>query len=318
MLKYVYYKNQDRSCRRGQDLSYKIPVGKDFVWLLMERPSEKEVTKVCRDFSLQKRHFEFYKNEKRSARYSVDPLVFVFMDYYLENDKIKNSHILFILKENALIIVLPTITAFHNELFDRLATSIEANRVKNLGQLMYQFMLDDVNENYDVLDKVDHLITELDKKVIGGKGDASLLAVVKLKRRIHMMARRFWGSAKIIFVIRKGLGPLKVDTENMHLLDDVYDTYMHQVDILASYKDMLTDILTIHTTKASNDMNMIIKRLTALTVILMVPNLIASMYGMNFDEIPLLHNGFGFFMSFCMMVTSIILLYVFFHKKKWI
>ncbi|MCX6815648.1 MAG: hypothetical protein NT120_02240 [Candidatus Aenigmarchaeota archaeon] len=318
MLKYVYYNSRERSCKRGKDADYKVPSGNDFVWLLMEKPGEKEIAKICKDFKLQKKYFEFYKNEKRSARYSVDPLVFVFMDYYLENEIIKNSHILFILKENALIIVLPTVTEFHNELFDRLAETIEMGRVKNLGYLMYQFMLDDVNENYDVLDKVDHMITELDKKVIKGNSNTSMLDVVKLKRRIHMMARRFWGSAKIIFVIKKGLGPVKVDTENLHLLDDVYDTYMHQVDILASYKDMLTDILTIHTTKASNDLNLIIKRLTALTVILMVPNLIASMYGMNFDEIPLLHNGFGFLMSFLMMMASIVLLYAFFHQKKWI
>jgi magnesium transporter len=93
---------------------------------------------------------------------------------------------------------------------------------------------------------------------------------------------------------------------------------MHQVDILSSYKDMLTDILTIHTTQASNDMNLIIKRLTSFTVILMVPTLIASIYGMNFAEIPELHSEYGYPTTLIAMIVSIALLYAFFHRKKWI
>ncbi len=318
MLKYMYYSAKENACRRGNDIHYSMPSNGDFIWILMEKADEKEIAKVSKDFKLQKKYFGLYGKEKRSARYSINPLVFVFMDYYLEGEEIKNSHILFVLKENALIIALPAITPFHNELFDRLVATLEESKVKNLGRLMHQFLLDDVNENYDVLDKVDQMITDLEKKVVVSKNGADIDHVVKTKRQIHLMARRFWGSAKIIFVIKKGLTPVKVDEESMMLLDDVYDTYMHQVDILASYKDMLSDILTIHTTKASNDLNIIIKRLTSFTVILMVPTLIASVYGMNFQYIPELRSDLGYPAALTGMAFSILVLYAVFHKKKWL
>jgi len=299
-------------------LNYSIPSNGDFIWILMEKPDEKEIAKVSKDFRLQRKYFDLYKKEKRSARYSINPLIFVFMDYYLEGEEIKNSHILFVLKENALIIALPTVTPFHNELFDHLVETLETSKVKNIGRLMHQFLLDDVNENYDVLDKVDQMIVDLEKKVVRSSNHASMENVVKIKRRIHLMARRFWGSAKIIFVIKKGLTPVKVDAESLRLLDDVYDTYMHQVDILASYKDMLSDILTMYTTNASNDLNVIIKRLTSFTVILMVPTLIASIYGMNFRNIPELAWEHGYPVALIIMLFSIAVLYAFFHRKKWI
>jgi magnesium transporter len=318
MFKYMYYNSGKKTCEKGTKLDYKIPAGSDFVWILMEKPDEHEISKVSKDFKISRRHFETFRKEKRSARYSINPLVFVFMDYYMEGEKIESSHILFVLKENALIIALPTITPFHNELFDRLVTLMETSKTKNIATLMYQFLLDDVNENYDVLDKVDTLITDIEKRVVMNANKMTIADVVKIKRRIHLMARRFWGSAKIIFTIKKGLTPLKPDVESMRMLDDVYDTYMHQVDILSSYKDMLTDILTIHTTQASNDMNLIIKRLTSFTVILMVPTLIASIYGMNFAEIPELHSEYGYPTTLIAMIVSIALLYAFFHRKKWI
>ena len=317
MLKYMHYNGNKKAFTKGSNLDYPMPSDSDFIWILMEKPDDKEIARVAKDFRLQKKYFDIYKKEKRSARYSINPLVFVFMDYYLEDEQIKNSHILFVLKENALIIALPALTAFHTELFDRLSDTLEASPVKNLGRLMYQFLLDDVNENYDVLEKVDNIVVSLEKRVVG-TDKTSIEDVVKTKRRIHNMARRFWGSAKIIFVIKKGLAPLKVDAESMRLLDDVYDTYMHQVDILTSYKDMLSDILTLYTTKASNDLNIVIKRLTSLTVILMVPTLIATIYGMNFENIPELRWEFGYPLTLFIMGLSIILLYLFFHNKKWI
>ncbi len=314
----MYYNGTKKAFTKGNNLDYPIPSNSDFVWILMQRPDEREIAKISKDFRLQKKYFDLYKKEKRSARYSINPLVFVFMDYYLEGEKIKNSHILFVLKENALIIALPAMTAFHDELFERLAATLEASTVKNLGRLMYQFLLDDVNENYDVLDKVDNVIVSLEDMVVKNDKTSSTQDVVRIKRRIHTMARRFWGSAKIIFVIKKGLVPLKIDQESMRLLDDVYDTYMHQVDILASYKDMLSDILTLQTTKASNDLNLILKRLTALTVLLMVPTIIANIYGMNFQNIPELKWELGYPMALLLMIASIIFSYLFFHRKKWI
>lgn len=318
MFKYMYYSSRKKACETGKDLSYKVPAGSDFIWILMEKPSDQEMARVSRDFRIPKKHFLTYNKEKRSARYSVDPLMFVFMDYYLEVEDIKNSHILFILKENALIVCLPAVTQFHNELFDRLVQSLERSRVKNVVRLMYQFLLDDVNENYDVLDKVDMLITDLEKKVLMGKDGLRLEDVVKMRRRIHEMARRFWGSAKIIFVIKKGLGPVKPDIESLRLLDDVYDTYMHQVDILSSYKEMLSDLLTVHTTKASHDLNIVIKRLTSLTVILSVPALIAGVYGMNFQAIPEFRWEYGYAFSLSLMVASAAVLTAFFHRRKWL
>src|SRR3989304_8775308 len=100
------------------------------------------------------------------------------------------------------------------------------------------------------------------------------------------MSRRFWGSAKIVFVIKKGVTPLKVDVESIILLDDVYNTYMHQIDILSSDKEMLSDVMAVYDTRVQNELNIIIKKLTGITVILAAPTLIASIYGMNFKFFP--------------------------------
>jgi magnesium transporter len=316
MIKFLYYNSSTNEIKKGNDLSYAVPTNNDFIWIFAQRPDDKEIAKISADFGVEQKFFKIFSKESRSVRYSISPLVFVFMDYYLENGHIKNSRILFILKENALIIVLEQPTIFHNELFDQLVDSFKPVKKKSLVRLMYQFLMDDVDENYEVLEKVETTIMDLEKDILHGKHRVE--DIIKFKRRIHRMSRRFWGSAKIVFVIKKGLTPLKVDIESTRLLDDVYNTYMHQIDILSTSKEMLSDILAIHNTAVQNDLNLIIKKLTAFTVILLVPTLIAGIYGMNFAYIPEFRWEFGYPFALLSMAVSIAILYYFFHRKKWL
>ncbi|MBI4162946.1 MAG: hypothetical protein HY513_04645 [Candidatus Aenigmarchaeota archaeon] len=336
----VYGKEGTKS---GVGLSYKVPAGKDFIWMFVERPSDEEITRITKDFSIPKKYFSTYFKEHRSRRYSIDPLIFVYADYFVEGRRdekrstpkaskhidhgshIKAMHVMMILTKNALIITVPQLSKFHTELFNSLSDTLEKGKNKSLSMLMYQFLLDDASENYDVLEEVHEKIVVLEENVLKAKNGNLLKEIVKIKRAIHRMSRRFWGTARIISLIKKGLTPLEVDKETMSLLDDVYDTYMHQIDILRAYRDLITDALTLYTTNisnklatASNNLNVIVKRLTAITVILMVPTLIAGVYGMNFD-IPEFHFGpMGYYMALAVMVISIAAVMFYFKAKDWL
>jgi magnesium transporter len=51
---------------------------------------------------------------------------------------------------------------------------------------------------------------------------------------------------------------------------------------LDTYRDLLGAALDVHVFSAFNRLGKIMQRLTAITVIIMVPNFVASIYGMNF------------------------------------
>ncbi|MGH2401588.1 MAG: magnesium transporter CorA family protein [Candidatus Limnocylindria bacterium] len=59
------------------------------------------------------------------------------------------------------------------------------------------------------------------------------------------------------------------------------------------------------------------KRLTAFTVILMVPTLIAGIYGMNFDRMPELELPFGYPLALGIMVLTVVVAVTFFRRRGW-
>jgi magnesium transporter len=67
----------------------------------------------------------------------------------------------------------------------------------------------------------------------------------------------------------------------------------------------------------SNNLNVVVKRLTAFTVILMVPTLIAGIYGMNFDVMPELEWPFGYAFALALMACSMLAAYLFFRARDW-
>lgn len=66
------------------------------------------------------------------------------------------------------------------------------------------------------------------------------------------------------------------------------------------------------------EQNAIIKTFTVASVALMPPTLIASIYGMNFDNIPELHLAHGYPIALIAMVISAILPVFYFRRKGWL
>ncbi|MDQ3949324.1 MAG: magnesium transporter CorA family protein [Gemmatimonadota bacterium] len=76
---------------------------------------------------------------------------------------------------------------------------------------------------------------------------------------------------------------------------DVQDHALHVLAELDTHRDLLSAALDVHVFSAFNRLGQIMKRLTAVTVIIMAPNFVASIYGMNFANlIPPSESQYGF------------------------
>jgi magnesium transporter len=76
---------------------------------------------------------------------------------------------------------------------------------------------------------------------------------------------------------------------------DVQVLAVHVLAELDTYRDLLSAALDVHVFSAFNRLGLVMQRLTAITVVIMVPNLVASIYGMNFTHmIPAGDSPWGF------------------------
>ena len=68
----------------------------------------------------------------------------------------------------------------------------------------------------------------------------------------------------------------------------------------------------------SNEQNQIIKLFSVMAVMLMPPTLVASVYGMNFKNMPELDWPAGYPLALALMVISAIIPFIYFRRKGWL
>lgn len=108
----------------------------------------------------------------------------------------------------------------------------------------------------------------------------------------------------------------RVNEFNEDLLEDVIIENKQAVEMANIYSDIQSGMMDAFASVISNNMNVVIKQLTSITIILMIPTLIASFYGMNIPNY-LEHSKYGFGM---VIILSIVLSGIglfFFRKKRW-
>jgi magnesium transporter len=106
------------------------------------------------------------------------------------------------------------------------------------------------------------------------------------------------------------------DEERLALLHDIIIENQQALSMSEMYSDILNGTMDAFASIISNNLNEIMKRLTSVTIVLMIPTLIASFYGMNV-ELPYEHHPYSFVIVFTMSIFVSSAMTWFFVRKKW-
>jgi magnesium transporter len=109
-----------------------------------------------------------------------------------------------------------------------------------------------------------------------------------------------------------------VNRELLPYYRDVAEHLLRSVELADNVRESLTTILEVRTAQAANQLNEVMKKLTAWAGIILVPTLIAGIYGMNFEGMPELHWSIGYPLALAMMALSSTALYVVFKRNDWL
>lgn len=104
------------------------------------------------------------------------------------------------------------------------------------------------------------------------------------------------------------------DAFNEELLEDVEIELRQAEETTNIYSNILTGMMDAYASVISNNLNVIMKRLTSISIILMIPTLVASLYGMNVPN-NLQDSNYGFVIV--ILISLLISVFgVFLFKKK--
>ena len=190
--------------------------------------------------------------------------------------------------------------------------------------LIVAALADTVAESFlAAVDALDDQVDALDDDV--ETGDATMLRHRIRSVRHHLLrVRRVIGPTREAFhrVVDK-----RVDVEGTELLPheveiafgDAYDKLLRAVDGLDLARDLLAGSRDHLQAKISNDQNEVVKTLTVIASLLLLPTFIVGLYGQNFvHHFPEIHWRYGYLWSWFLILATTGLQLWFFRRKRWI
>jgi magnesium transporter len=182
----------------------------------------------------------------------------------------------------------------------------DQRRQHGIAYLVYAIFDSLVDDYMRLQDWVEERVGAIEDAVFEHADTAVLAELFRLRKDLLRM-RRLLGPTRDVLneIIRRDLPLFPVSLGPYFA--DVYDHVLRVLDGLDLYRELLTSALDIHMSTVSNRLNRLVKRMTALTLVVMVPTLIAGIYGMNFhDPWPAYETPWGFGFALALMAALVV------------
>jgi magnesium transporter len=104
--------------------------------------------------------------------------------------------------------------------------------------------------------------------------------------------------------------------DHFDLFEDIIIDNSQALEMANVHTNILSGTMEAYASIVSNNLNIFIQRLTIVTIVLMVPTLVASFYGMNV-QLPFSESKFAFYLIILVSVILGIFLIWFFRRKRF-
>lgn len=193
-------------------------------------------------------------------------------------------------------------------------------------------ILDQVVDEYEpVVAGLENDIDEIEDDLFGADPDVSR-RIYELSRQVITFQRATSPLAGILQALIAGTPDREQATELRDHYRDVLDHVIRLNERVASFRALLQNALAVNAalvaqrqndemqrmTESSFEQNEQVKRISSWAAILFAPTLVASIYGMNFTNMPELAWTYGYPYALGLMVAMGLVLYLAFKHNKWI
>ena len=237
-----------------------------------------------------------------------------------EEDRVYYQEVMLLLTEQHVLTVRKT--PENGAPLDVSAVHESCRHGETAGMIAYR-LVDQVAEAYlDLVDALHDEIDELEDNVEEWTND-------KVRRRLSDLRHD-------LLHIRRTLAPTRdavrrviddrVELDSGELFPrqvelhfgDAYDKLLRASEGLETARDLIAGVRDYHQSKVANDQNEVMKRLTAIASILLLPTFIVGLYGQNFAVIPELHWSQGYGFSWGLIISTTLVQLWYFRRKGWI
>ncbi len=224
----------------------------------------------------------------------------------------------FILGKNFVLSFQERQAPIFQALQDRLRNvAMQSLRQQGADYLFYRFIDNVIDQYFVVLEGLGEQIEKVEEMIIAAPTTQNSRTIYRLKRQLLILRKAIWPLREIINHLTQAEESL-ISSYTRVYMRDAYDHIVQAIDSVETFRDMLSSMLDVYLSSLTNRMNEIMKVLTIISTIFIPITFVASLYGMNFKYMPELRYKYGYPITLGIMVAIVVVMLIYFRRKKWI
>jgi magnesium transporter len=290
-----------------------------FVWIGLHEPDEDLLRTVQKRFCLHDLAIEDAHSAHQRPKLEIygDSLFLVLRTAQLQEGTIQFGETHVFAGRGYVVTVRHGSTTAYTEVRARCES---APKMLAMGEsfVVYSIMDFIVDHYFPIVHELEGEVDKLEDAIFSRTSNQPRIArIYELRHELLLLRRAVQPLQEVCNRMMRFDVPL-IDQAMYPYFRDVQDHVIRLVESVDNLRDLLGAALEANLLLASLEQNSIIKIFSVAAVVLMPPTLVASVYGMNFKNMPELDWAFGYPTAVALMLIVAVLPYMFFKWKRWL
>lgn len=286
-------------------------------WISLVNPTAEEIEKVCTNLKIDDEFIKYPLDYEEQARIDMedDMTLFVIDVPIIEENNNEKSYTTMPL---GLIVVRDEYFISVSLKKNRVIEAFEKQRIKGmytykktrfLLQILYLNSSYYLNDLKRINKEAENTVLDLQKSM----KNKELIKLLNLENSLVYITTSLKANELVMEKASRGK-VLKSYEEDDEILEDAIIENRQAMEMGKIYSDILSGTMDAYASIISNNLNVVMKLLASITIVLSVPTLIASIWGMNVP-LPFINNpnGFGIVIGISILISGVAFLWL---KKK--
>ncbi len=286
-------------------------------WISLVNPSEDEIKDVCSNLKIEDEFIKYPLDYEEQARIDIedDMTLFVIDVPVIEEDNEGKTYStmplgLIVVRDEYFI----TVSLKKNRIID----SFEKGRVKGmftykktrfLLQVLYLNASYYLNDLKKINKEAENTVNDLKKTM----KNQDLMKLLRLENSLVYITTSLKANEVVMEKTARGK-VLKSYEEDDEILEDAIIENRQAIEMGKIYREVLNGTMDAYASIISNNLNVVMKLLASITIVLSLPTLIASVWGMNVP-LPFASNPYGFVIVCGISILISVIAFVWLKKK---
>ena len=288
-------------------------------WINMISPSEDEIMDVCKNLKINEDFIRYALDYEEKARIDVeedDNTILFIIDVPIRERE--GDSLIYTTMPIGIIFVrddyLITVSIKENSIIQ----DLKKNDMRNIitykkSRFLLQILYSNASMYLNLLKKINKE-TEIAESILkNSMKNRALLKLLNLEKSLVYFTTSLKSNEVVMEKTMRGK-IIKLYEEDEDILEDSIIENKQAIEMAKIYSDILNGTMDAYASIISNNLNRVMKFLTSITIILSIPTMIASFWGMNVP-VPMQNNAYGFIILIGFSVIISVIATVWLNKR---